>query len=186
MQDGKRTHLFWKYPRTIRGKLQMDNVASYSVTPSKYAEQIARIVADFVVPTGTVIDAMACVGGDTAQLANVFSRVIAIEKDRGRYDMLVHNLPLMTRKRVETVHGDFLEWWRKTGIYVDGFYLDPPWENECQVNGVSIWDVCREVKQNCGVVVLKLPPTFEVEVEAQAETVLRNSRGKEKMKIVVV
>lgn len=189
MDNGKKTHLFWKYPPRVREKLRIDEVGFYSVTPSKFSRQISRIMLDFVSRDATIVDATACVGGDTATLADTFKRVIAIEKHRKRYEMLCHNLPLMTDKKVETFYGDFLTWCRNhKGESVDLFYIDPPWEDECRMGDSSLWQVCAMLKRDFPLttIVLKLPPTFHVKLRHRSLTMLRNWRGESKIKVTVM
>ena len=166
----------------------MDDVAEYSVTPSKYSEQIVRIVLDFVSPDSTIVDATACVGGDTAMFANHFSKVIAIEKDETRFKMLNYNLKLMTQKHVLTYHADFIQWWtqKPESLKIDAIYIDPPWERDCMLQSFQIWDIVATLKKTGVIVVLKLPPDFAIEMPTQAISVLTSGSGRKKMKIVVI
>ena len=166
----------------------MDDVATYSVTPSKYSEQIVRIMLDFIPKESTVLDATACIGGDTATFANHFSKVIGIEQDETRFKMLNHNLKLMTQQTVLTYHADFLQWWirKPKDMTIDAVYIDPPWENNCMISNFNIWDIVTTLKK-CGcTVVLKLPPEFIVETQTKAISVLTSGKGNKKMKIVVI
>ena len=193
--DYKRRHLFWKYPYGIRKRIMMDKVAMYSVTPCKFSEMISRIMLDFAPSTSTVVDAFACVGGDSVELARKFHRVIAVERDAERYAMLRHNIDLLApRLGVHTHCGDFLEWWdSKPDVMgsVGAVYLDPPWEDGCCVNGKPIWSVAAHLRQSLckgSVIVLKLPPDFAVlpREATRASSLLCNSRGTPKIKIVVI
>lgn len=191
MTMGKRNYLFWKYPMRVRQHIQLDDVAEYSVTPSKYSDEIARIMIEFIPKGSTVVDATACVGGDAATLADTFAKVYAVEQNPSRFDMLVHNLSIMTSQsgRVVPVLGNFLDWWahgRPEGEAIAAVYIDPPWENGCSLAGYSIWDVAATIQKSGCMVVLKLPPEFPIEMKTRAVAELTSTKGHKKMKIVVV
>jgi len=188
MDEGKKRYLFWDYDERWK-YMKVDDVALYSVTPCKYAAQIARIALDFLPAQSVVVDATACVGGDTACLAKVFDSVIAIEENKGRFEMLNHNLNYMLRQRehVRTVRADFVKWWQNPNrTHVDGVYIDPPWEGQLRLGGIALWDIVETIRRQGIVVIVKLPPQAEVEVETRAKVLLKSSKGEEKMMIIVV
>ena len=70
-------------------------------------------------------DGTACVGGNVFSFSQHFKHVNAIEFDKERYDMLVHNMRVLNTKNVQCWHGDY------TTIHTDTeqelIFLDPPW-----------------------------------------------------------
>ena len=78
----------------------------------------------------SVLDAFACVGGNTISFAQHFRHVVAVELDVDRHAMLAHNVAVaigadVARARVRTICGD------AHGALVecacDAVFLDPPW-----------------------------------------------------------
>eukprot|EP00127_Corallochytrium_limacisporum_P003728 Clim_evm60s152 gene=Clim_evmTU60s152 len=113
----RRYYLFSKFDDGI----QMDDVAWYSVTPEKIAKENAQRCGSDV-----VVDAMACVGGDTIQLAMTSNLVISIEIDPDRSLMAKNNARVYgVEHKIEFINGDFLQ--IAKGLKADVVYLSPPW-----------------------------------------------------------
>ena len=72
---------------------QIDEVASFSVTESKIANQITSIILQHCNNKALCIcDGMACAGGNTISFASTFQTVITNEFNYNRYHMLIHNV----------------------------------------------------------------------------------------------
>jgi hypothetical protein len=82
-----------RFTKLARRKyLRMDNIGAYSVSYPETGEQMAIIMASIVgVDTG-VIDGTACIGGNTGYLGRLFKRVVGIEINPYRADLVVDNL----------------------------------------------------------------------------------------------
>lgn len=78
-----------------------------------------------------VLDAMACIGGDTYALQTAFS-VVAVEVDKARYDMLVNNMALLNTKRsLQLVNDNVHNFLRSRPASmlknIAAVYIDAPW-----------------------------------------------------------
>ena len=95
----KDKRMMWNYlwgelPPRLMALIQMDEVASFSVTDMRTADAISRelLTLPGVSEASTVTDATACVGGNAISLARFFRVVNAVELDPVRLQMLQHNL----------------------------------------------------------------------------------------------
>jgi hypothetical protein len=95
----KKKRMMWNYlwgelPPRLMASIQMDEVASFSVTDMRTADSISRelLTLPGVSEASTVTDATACVGGNAISLARFFRVVNAVELDPVRLQMLQHNL----------------------------------------------------------------------------------------------
>jgi hypothetical protein len=95
----KDKRMMWNYlwgelPPRLMASIQMDEVASFSVTDMCTADAISRelLTLPGVSEVSTVTDATACVGGNAISLARFFRVVNAVELDPVRLQMLQHNL----------------------------------------------------------------------------------------------
>ena len=102
-------HLFSRTPVALRARLQLDAEAHFSVTDEAMADTITEAVGRLAGVGGhtLVIDATACVGGNTLSFAKAFRNVAAIENDPTRHAMLTANVAATGRQAVATcVLGD--------------------------------------------------------------------------------
>lgn len=126
--------LFPVRPGIEREQLQIHEVGRYSISRPADAEATTGVVLDAlrwlcggrVQPSQlSVLDATACVGGNTLSFAETFGRVTAVERDRETCAMLDHNLRVYKlRSKVRVLCGDALG---VTRARHDVVFLDPPW-----------------------------------------------------------
>jgi hypothetical protein len=150
-----RDHHFPSLDFRLRRRMQLDPTATFSVTPERWASRMAKLLRLILTPTPVhnvgsteaaklvVLDAMACIGGNTLGFLRYFDRTLAMEKDPLRADCLLANLSLFREqfpyptKSVEVNCGCFLEWFRHVQNSAaptpvgrpqyDVLFLDPPW-----------------------------------------------------------
>eukprot|EP01113_Clastostelium_recurvatum_P033285 TRINITY_DN4383_c0_g2_i1.p1 TRINITY_DN4383_c0_g2~~TRINITY_DN4383_c0_g2_i1.p1 ORF type:complete len:367 (+),score=70.50 TRINITY_DN4383_c0_g2_i1:70-1170(+) len=115
-----------------------DDEALVYLTPHKIANKTTNWAMDIFLstfgddlPSLRVVDATAGVGGDTLALASHprVGHVTCFEPNKGRYDMLTHNIAVYghNNDRVVPVHGSFLKHVLKEGLSADLVVVDPPW-----------------------------------------------------------
>lgn len=118
----QRYSLFTKFDQGIL----LDEESWYSVTP----EAIAKHQAERFLKVGgsncIVVDPFAGAGGNTIQLARLVGKVIAVEVDQGRLDLLKNNAVVYgIEDKIECIQGDF--WQLKDQIKADFAFFSPPW-----------------------------------------------------------
>ena len=162
----KRDFFFSDYSRSIRKELRMDKVASYSVTDMHSAAKISKFIQNQAPTALSITDGTACIGGNVISFATYFKHVTAIEFDKTRYEMLVHNLKVLKRTNVKCLIGDYTT--MITTLQQDIVFLDPPWGGPKYKKGrekltltlgnVLLHDICETLKRmGTWMVVLKLP-----------------------------
>jgi len=158
-------------------RIKMDGVAMSGVTPARIANEMTRTVRGLpgITEHSTVLDATACVGGDTIALARVFRNVTAVELDRGRAAMLENNLAVFANEgrglagTPRVIVGNCVTAWRDLPPQ-DIVFLSPPWggagykakESDSytlSLSGMPLHRVCRVLSDNlrCKYVALNLP-----------------------------
>ena len=82
--------------------IQMDEVATFSVTHMRVANEMSSILKTLggVSERSSITDATACVGGNTASFARFFRSVHAIELDPHRCEMLRAKSPFISRGQI--------------------------------------------------------------------------------------
>ena len=132
----------WKYlwgdlHRRARERIQMDEVATFSVTRMNVAREMTNILKRLpnISEKSSIIDCTACVGGNTVAFARYFDHVTAIELDEKRCEMLRNNLGVVDEERrrtrrffakVNVLRGDCLKLC-PTLPTQDILFFDPPW-----------------------------------------------------------
>ena len=140
MKD-KRDWLFSGLEPSVRHDIQLDSVAEYSVTDSVTADTLTALLLAFIPADSTVTDACACVGGNTLSFARHFAHVQSCEFDRTRFDMLNHNLALLSSASTATPsvsvstilasYLDVLPIWRQQAVFVD-----PPFGSDFELHSL--------------------------------------------------
>lgn len=184
------THYFRHVPYHVRKKLQLDEYSSVVCTPVTCSYHLAiciemELYKCGIRPEDAIIgDCTAGVGGLTNVLAQKFKKVVAVEYDRDRFEMLRYNLSLILpsihqgTERVECVWGDStreLKCLNKCHVLVFSPTWDvPAWYNGDPVNNIfmgsgesrkSLRDVVMEKwkarnKTNLQVIISHIPSTY--------------------------
>jgi len=123
--------LFPKLNSVILNNLQIDEESVSYITPYLDAHKITEILIKHITKykikdATTIVDCTGGVGGDTIAFCSVFGRVVSIELDSKRYEMLTHNLKTYGFSNYDLINGDSLLIVPKLSS-VDIIYVDPPW-----------------------------------------------------------
>lgn len=118
----------------VRPRLITPDEAVYSVSRPEAASRIAELLHEALRMQGCVtddvrvVDATACVGGDTLALARQFpdGRVTAVERDEHRSRILSANLALAQIDNVRVLCDDFVACMDRFSD-TDALYIDCPW-----------------------------------------------------------
>lgn len=152
----------------------MDKVASYSITDERSAAAMTAVIARYVGRGAHVVDATACVGGNTISFAGAFGRVTAIELDQVRLEYLRHNVEVMgVAASVECVHGSCVD--QLPRLDSDAVFFDPPWGGpeyasqervSLSIGDVGLADLANITAARTRFIFLKLPTNFDVDAFA--------------------
>lgn len=96
MTTEKKDFLFRFVNPDIRKKIKLDEEALYSTTDQVTADKITRDILNYIPQSSTITDATACIGGSAYSFAQQFSNVIAIENNKERFELLKHNMNILT------------------------------------------------------------------------------------------
>lgn len=107
-------HLFSRTPAELRAQLQLDADARFLVTDEAAADTITDTISGLegVGRATVILDATACIGGNTLSFAKRFETVVAIENDAARFGMLTQNCAVLAgaggRGKIKLRHADCL------------------------------------------------------------------------------
>jgi len=116
-----------------RNNLRMSYDCVTYVTNCKDSAQISQLISKKMEKYNkknkdiTIIDATACVGGDTIPFCDHFGKVIPIEIDSERYENLVHNINVYGFKNAYPINDSCLSVIKDIQIPYHIIYLDCPW-----------------------------------------------------------
>jgi hypothetical protein len=147
-------------PNHIKSRFKYDKTAVISITHFDIAENICAEITRILGTDITILDAFACVGGNTVAFARNFASVFAVELDKNRHNMLVSNLWLFSLK-ANTICADIFS----VDIVADVVFIDPPWDTtdkqkRITIGGKYITDVIA--KFDAKLYVLKLPIDYDL------------------------
>lgn len=151
--------------------LKFDNVSYYSLTPYKYSNEIIEIISTYMDPKKSeIVDACACIGGDTINFCKSFKNVIAIEIDKTRYEYLNNNLNCFDITNCTTINNDCHEIIKN--INTDIIYYDLPWNGKKYKNKkqmklylgkLSLESLCIINYNRTKMICLKIPNNYDIE-----------------------
>ncbi|KAL4109915.1 hypothetical protein PRIC1_001610 [Phytophthora ramorum] len=193
----KRDFFFRNLDYELRNQLQVDEVAEFSVTDFEMATKISQAVLDlFTSPKDdttsesgneghedgsstteerkkyplVVTDGTACVGGNVLSFCDFFTHVNAIENDPTRVQMLRHNLQVLQKTNVKSIHANYLDVMLK--LQQDVVFLDPPWGGpeykdlakvDLFLGDLPLHEICTRLQGSAKCIVLKVPSNFDGE-----------------------
>ena len=112
-------------------KLLADDETITFITKPNDTKQICSIIQNYInkyisYDKAVIIDATACIGGDTIAFSKCFHNVISIEIDKQRYEYLKNNINVFKLQNVQYINGNCIDIINKLPYY-DIIYVDPPW-----------------------------------------------------------
>jgi 16S rRNA G966 N2-methylase RsmD len=158
-------------------KLMMTNKGIYSITKYDDAQWITDCIIDTICPQVNkeetnilygynIIDATACIGGNTINFAKYFFNVIAIELNKIHYSVLKNNISALNINNVTIHEGNFLDIIKEKNIKSDIIFIDPPWGGfqykvhkyfNLKLGNIPINEVIEKLLVEFEYVVLKAP-----------------------------
>jgi hypothetical protein len=165
----KAEFLFQNLSTDMANALKMDDIAQFSTTDAKTADNIVKFILKIIPKSASIIDATACIGGSAFAFANTFQEVRAIELDPVRYQHLVDNKELLKMQNLECICGDALELIPRIERS-DLIFIDPPWGGPVyktepsvylSLSGIPIHEVCDHLAPYTKYIALKVPTNFD-------------------------
>ena len=158
-------------------KLMMTNKGIYSITKYDDAQWITNCIIDTICSQVNkeetnilygynIIDATACIGGNTINFAKYFFNVIAIELNKIHYSVLKNNISALNINNVTIHEGNFLDIIKEKNIKSDIIFIDPPWGGfqykvhkyfNLKLGNIPINEVIEKLLVDFEYVVLKAP-----------------------------
>lgn len=146
--------------------LKYDNEGVWSITLPKEADIICDIIMrELNTKNLTIFDSTGGIGGNTIAFANHFNKVICIELNKNRYEIIKHNITIYDITNVELIHGSCIEYLNKDA---DVYFYDPPWGGpdyktilklRIKFDDKSLYEIVRPNKLN----IFKLPCNYDLD-----------------------
>ena len=101
-------YLFSKTNPKVRERLKLDDTAMYSVTDEITADEITALMVERIGNNKSlaIVDATACVGGNLFSFARHYTKVLGVEIDNERYEILRHNWNVIFGHHNEKIRGN--------------------------------------------------------------------------------
>lgn len=151
--------------------LQIDDIGEYSITKPEEADLITQIMINETNDTSTILDAMAGSGGNTISFCTRFTKVVSVESDIHRFNILKNNLDQYNFPNYTVFYDDCLNIIDKAKYNI--IFFDPPWGGknylkqekvELSISGFKIWMILKYIlseNKNCNIF-LKIPSNFNL------------------------
>ena len=116
-------------------KLKITNIGKYSITKPLHTNWIKSILINFFKNKDintkilSIIDATACIGGDSLSFSKYFKQVLSIEKDKTHFQILENNIKICETDNIKLINNDFISYIEKQQLYKSYhvLFIDPPW-----------------------------------------------------------
>lgn len=177
----KYERLFPKLSKNKYKLLQIDQESISYITTPNTAKEISTIISQYAkinnITIRTIVDCTACIGGDTLALSKISDKVISVEIDKKRCNMLKNNIDVYCLNNVIVINDDCINALGKIED-ITVAYFDPPWGGKgykksrlltLDLSNVHIEDITRNLldgKYNKNIpkmLVFKLPKNYDIE-----------------------
>jgi len=162
---------FPDYKQIDKTKLQMTNVAIYSVSGKSASKLLAKIIYKKMKKRRDIVitDATANVGSDSITLGLYFKKINSIELDSVNFGALKHNIDTYGLQNIYPINGNSLE----QLIYLDQdvIYIDAPWGGRSykQFSHMSLYlgkmelgDIYNKFKRKAKLFIFKVPNNYDI------------------------
>ncbi len=153
-------------------ELNYDEEGLYSITHPKDADLISTTIIDILeTNTISVVDMTAGCGGNMISFIKYFKRVVGIELNTNRYNILKRNLSQYPFNNYELINDDSINYINNININnYDVFFIDPPWGGpdykktmniELYLSNIKLSEFILMLPKN-KLIVLKLPFNYNM------------------------
>lgn len=109
-------------------ELQYDSEGLWSISHPNHANKLSEEIKSFKnLELNTILDSTAGLGGNTLSFAKKFNKVISIEYNFNRFNMLHNNVSFYDFNNIELNYGDLIDLIPKFNEKIDVVFVDPPW-----------------------------------------------------------
>ena len=127
--------IFPKKDNVIYTNLQVDSEVLLYITHRSDSEKISSLIIQKLISldnnktalNSIIVDATACIGGDTITFCKNFGIVIPIEENSLRFKYLINNLKVYEFNNVYPIEGNAMDMIPNIEMPIDVIYIDPPW-----------------------------------------------------------
>lgn len=118
----------------------------------------------------TLTDATAGLGGNTMSFAKLFRHINVIEKNPFTFEILSNNLKEYGYRNITIINDDYANIYNELTQNV--IFIDPPWGGKkylkqkklrLQLSHIDIEQLCRNIRNNGEIIVMKLPINYDFE-----------------------
>jgi 16S rRNA G966 N2-methylase RsmD len=148
---------------------QLNDEARYSLTRPFEAQQISNYISEKLISIGkspnecSILDGMACVGGDTVFFLRYFKSVTSVEINESNYKLLLENIKTIKDTEVKrpsaikTYNMNILDFIENSKENFDVIYLDPEWggvsyktqkEVFLKISGIPIENIIEKILES--------------------------------------
>lgn len=186
IDDKQKSKIFYYFPfynSDLVTQIKYDDTALYSITKQEIADSMTNILKNMprITAESPILDATACVGGNTLSFCKFFKNVTAIELDEARYGYLRNNVELFgyNEHTVTLINCNCINFIRNLENHVkyDIMFFDPPWGGPeyknhrrimlylQEISMIHLLDIVRGKTQYC---VIKVPLNFDFKAIKEA------------------
>jgi 16S rRNA G966 N2-methylase RsmD len=149
--------------------VKYDKEGLWSLSHYDEAEKISNIILELV-NNNLIIDCTAGLGGNTFSFSKHFKKVVSIELDKNRFDMLTLNVNTNQLKNIKLYNENCINFLK---IKCDAFFFDPPWGGpdyklkknvKLKLSNKSLFEIVETIKKNSNsLIFFKLPFNYNIE-----------------------
>lgn len=157
------------FPKIYNNNLLLyDDVGLWSITLPHDADIISNIIYKFI-GYSTIFDATAGIGGNTISFSKFFKKVIAVENNITRFNILKNNINIIKTNNVKIYNDDCFN---IINYNYNGFYFDPPWGGpnykfeknvRLLLNNITLFNIIKNIKKYTSKpIFFKLPKNYDL------------------------
>lgn len=171
---------YFDVPENQLVNLRFTDVSLYSSTPTDQAKYTADLLLSYYtleeLKEKTLMDATACIGGNTWIFAELVGKVICNDISVVHYEILKNNMHILGKNNVEVLNENYLDVY--LNIEQDILFFDPPWGGvdykAYSEIGIQLTDskgveitlseiIVSMLQYKCETMILKLPVNYFID-----------------------
>ena len=135
-------------------KLKYDKEGLWSITMPNDAKIISDIILKEIGYNKIIFDGTAGIGGNTLSFSKTFKKVISIELDKNRFDILKNNINIYNYNNIILYNDNCFN---LLNLECDVYFFDPPWGGpnykkinklKVKLSNKSLYDIIMYIKNN--------------------------------------
>jgi 16S rRNA G966 N2-methylase RsmD len=146
--------------------LKYDEEGLWSISLPKDADEISLFIYGITGFNITIFDGTAGIGGNVISFSRYFNKVVGVEIDTDRFNILKNNIDIFKINNVKLINGDCNDYFNDN---YSVYFFDPPWGGKeyknkkklrLKLGDYTLNDIIKKISNK--IIIFKLPYNYDL------------------------